>query len=119
MPKKYIEKVGDAEYKKHPIGCGPYKFVEFKPGIVFVGEAFENYWRKVPKVKRLEIYSVTERSTRYAMAKRGEVDWALSMTDVFYERVKKDPTLRMLTGVSPNHHYLIYGCTVGPQIALV
>ena len=93
VPKKYIEKVGDAEYKRHPVGCGPYKFVEFKPGIVFVGEAFENYWRKVPKVKRLEIYSVTERSTRYAMVKRGEVDWALSMTDVFYERVKKDPDL--------------------------
>ncbi len=27
VPKKYVEKVGDAEYKRHPIGCGPYKFV--------------------------------------------------------------------------------------------
>ncbi len=23
VPKKYVEKVGDAEFKKHPIGCGP------------------------------------------------------------------------------------------------
>jgi peptide/nickel transport system substrate-binding protein len=29
VPKKYIEKVGEAGYKKHPVGCGPYKFVEF------------------------------------------------------------------------------------------
>jgi len=91
VPKKYVEKVGDAEYKRHPIGCGPYKFVEFKAGIVLVGEAFENYWRKAPNVKRFELYSVTERSTRYAMAKRGEVDFATSMTDVFYERAEKGP----------------------------
>jgi len=40
------------------------------------------------------------------MVKRGEVDWAASMTEVFYERVKKDPTFRMLTGISPNHYIL-------------
>jgi peptide/nickel transport system substrate-binding protein len=83
VPKKYIEKVGDAEFKKHPIGCGPYQFVEFTAGQRVVGEAFEGFWRKVPKVKRLEIYSVTEMSTRYAMANRGELDWAVSLVDVF------------------------------------
>lgn len=106
VPKKHIEKMGDAEYKKHPIGCGPYKFVEFKPGIIFVGEAFENYWRKVPNIKRVEIHSVTERSTRFAMVKNGEFDYALSMIDVFYERVKKDSSLRMVTGPSPNYNIL-------------
>ncbi|HKB26842.1 MAG TPA: ABC transporter substrate-binding protein, partial [Methylomirabilota bacterium] len=27
VPKKYVEKVGDDGFKKHPIGLGPYKFV--------------------------------------------------------------------------------------------
>lgn len=107
VPKKYIEKVGNAEYKKSPVGCGPYKLVEFKPGVKIVAAAFEEFWRKTPQVKRLEIFSVTEISTRYAMVKRGELDWALSMVDVFYERVKKDPTLRMETGLSPNI-FIIY-----------
>jgi len=31
-PKKYIEKVGEAEYKKKPIGCGPYRFGNLWPG---------------------------------------------------------------------------------------
>jgi peptide/nickel transport system substrate-binding protein len=31
VPKKYVEKVGDEGYKKHPIGAGPYKFVSFTP----------------------------------------------------------------------------------------
>ena len=32
VPKKYVEKVGDDGFKKHPIGAGPYKFVSFTPG---------------------------------------------------------------------------------------
>lgn len=60
VPKKYVEKVGDAEFKRNPVGAGPYKFVEFKAGIRLVGEAFEEYWRKVPNIKRMEFYFITE-----------------------------------------------------------
>jgi peptide/nickel transport system substrate-binding protein len=48
VPKKYIEKVGDEGFRKHPIGLGPYKFVSYTPGIELVMEAVEGYWRKVP-----------------------------------------------------------------------
>ena len=44
-PKKYVEKVGDAGFKKHPVGAGPYKFVEHVPGVKLVGEAFEDIFR--------------------------------------------------------------------------
>jgi peptide/nickel transport system substrate-binding protein len=101
VPKKYIEKVGDAEYKNNPIGCGPYKFIEYKPDGRIVGEAFENYWRKKPNIKRMEFNIVRETSTRYAMLKRGEIDIATLMTDMFFDRVKKDPELRLVTPESP------------------
>jgi peptide/nickel transport system substrate-binding protein len=97
LPKKYIQKVGDEAYKKAPVGCGPYKFVEFKPGVRIVGEAFEGFWRKVPNIKRLEYYMVIAPETRYAMIKKGEVDYATRMADTFYDTVKKDPNLRVLT----------------------
>jgi len=67
VPKKYVEKVGDAGFKKNPVGCGPYRFVEFKPGMRVVGEAFEEYWRKVPHIKRIELNTVSEPATRLAM----------------------------------------------------
>ena len=95
VPKKYIEKVGDAGYKKHPIGCSTYKFVEFSAGVRLTGEAFEGYWRKVPHIKRMEFYIITEIATRYSMLKRGEVDEATLMIDVFYKRVKQDPELKV------------------------
>src|SRR5918997_1522035 len=73
-PKNYFEKVGPDGFKQHPIGLGPYKFVSMKPGLELVMEANENYWRKVPSVKRIVFQSVPEATTRLATLKRGEVD---------------------------------------------
>jgi peptide/nickel transport system substrate-binding protein len=103
-PKKYIEKVGEAEYKKRPVGAGPYKVIEFVPGVKLVVEAFEEYWRKVPNIKRMEFFIVSEPATRVAMVRRGEVDIATLMQGIFYNDVKKDPNLRMLSPLSPAHH---------------
>ena len=33
MPKKYVEKVGEEGFKKAPIGAGPYRVINFMPGI--------------------------------------------------------------------------------------
>lgn len=101
VPKKYVEKVGDAEFKKRPIGCGPYKFVQFEAGRVLIGEAFEEYWRKTPSIKRMEFYIVSEPGTRLTMVKRGEADIATLMQGVFYESVKKDSSLKLLSPLSP------------------
>lgn len=101
VPKNYVEKVGDAEYRKRPIGCGPYRLVEFAPGVKLVAEAFEGYWRKMPHIKTMEFYSIIEPATRLAMIKRGEVDIASNMQGVLYWEVKKDPKLRLLPILSP------------------
>ncbi len=76
VPKKYVERVGDDGFKKHPIGLGPYRFVSSTPGVELVMEANESYWRKVPSLKRLVFKSVPDATTRLAMLKRGEVDVA-------------------------------------------
>jgi peptide/nickel transport system substrate-binding protein len=106
-PKKYIEEVGDAGFKRHPIGAGPYKFVEYVPGVRLIGEAFEEYWRKVPNIRRMEFYYIPERATRLAMVRRGEVDVATLLTDIAYQDAKKDPKVRLLEPQSPNR-WLIY-----------
>jgi peptide/nickel transport system substrate-binding protein len=100
VPKKVLEKEGEAGFKRHPIGCGPYKFVEFKPGVKLVVEAFEGYWRKVPAIKRIELLVIRDAATRLAMVRRGEADIATLMQGVFYEDAKKDPKIRLLTPLS-------------------
>src|SRR5439155_1368359 len=53
VPKKYVEKVGEDGFKKAPVGAGPYKFVSATSGVDVVLEAFDQYWRKRPNVRRL------------------------------------------------------------------
>ena len=101
VPKKYMEKVGEAGFRQKPVGAGPYKLVEFVPGVKLVVEAFEDYWRKVPNIKTLEFKLIRNRATRLAMVKRGEADISTLMTDILLEEVKKDPKLRVATPVSP------------------
>jgi peptide/nickel transport system substrate-binding protein len=95
VPKKYVEKVGDDGFKKHPIGAGPYKFVSFSPGVELVLEAFEGYWRKTPSVKRLVMKVIPDESTRLAALKGGEVDIAYSIRGELAEELQKTPGLTL------------------------
>jgi peptide/nickel transport system substrate-binding protein len=95
VPKKYVEKVGDDGFKKHPIGLGPYRFVSHTPGIELIMEANENYWRKMPSVKRLVFKSVPESTTRLAMLKRGEVDVAYLLDAPQALELKRDPNFKV------------------------
>jgi len=79
VPEKYVTQVGDAGFKKAPIGAGPYKFVSFTPGTELVMEAFDQYWRGVPKIKRIVMKVIPDEATRLTALKRGEVDIAYSV----------------------------------------
>ena len=115
VPKKYIEKVGDSGFRKHPIGCGPYKFVEFISGVKLVGEAFEDFWRKVPHIKRIESYIITEPGSRLIMLKRGEVDIATAISGIYLEDVKKDPKLRLIAVQSPAYWFIYIASQWDPK----
>ena len=80
VPRKYVEKVGDEGFKKHPIGAGPYRFVSYAPGVELVLEAVDHYWRKSPQVKRLVFKTIPDPSTRLVALKRGEIDVTYWMT---------------------------------------
>ncbi|MGH8066924.1 MAG: ABC transporter substrate-binding protein [Candidatus Entotheonellia bacterium] len=100
VPKKYVERVGDDGFKKHPIGLGPYKFVGFQAGTDLIVEANEPYWRKTPTIKRLIFKGVPDRSTRLAMVKTGEADIGFLMTGPEAIETQRDPKLKLATTFS-------------------
>src|SRR4030081_1532581 len=69
----YIEKVGEEEFRKKPIGSGPWKFVRNVPGdrIEFTAVTTP-HWRGRPNFKDLTLLLVPEESTRVAMVRTGE-----------------------------------------------
>lgn len=103
VPRKYVEKVGAEGFKKAPIGAGPYRFVSFTPGLELVLEAFEQYWRKPPAVKRLVLKVIPDEATRLAALKRGEVDIAYSVRSELAEELRRTPglTLKPTVGSAP------------------
>jgi len=102
VPRKYVEKVGDEAFKKSPIGAGPYKFVSFTPGIELVFEAFDQYWRKPPSVKRLIFKVIPDETTRLAALKRGEVDIVYSIRGELAEELRRTPGLTLKPGELKN-----------------
>ena len=99
VPKKYVEKVGDDGFKKAPVGAGPYKFVSFNPGVELVFEAFDQYWRKAPSVKKLIFKVIPEETTRLAALKRGEVDIAYSIRGELAEELRNTKGLTLKPAV--------------------
>ena len=91
VPKKYVEKVGDEGFKKHPIGAGPYKFVSFTPGVELVLEAFDGTGARPRASSASCSRSIPEESTRLAALKRGEVDIAYSIRGELAEEVLHTP----------------------------
>jgi peptide/nickel transport system substrate-binding protein len=108
VPKKYVEKVGEEGFKKHPIGAGPYRFVSFNPGVELVLEAFDGYWRKTPTVKQLNFKVVTDIATRLAMLKRGEADIAYSVRGPLAEELRRTPGLTLMPTYPSGTFWLVF-----------
>ena len=89
-------------------GPGPYKFVSFTPGVELVLEANEQYWRKVPSVKRLVFKSVPDEATRLAMLKRGEADIAYSIRGALAEDLQRTPGLTLKPNYPPGTFWLVF-----------
>ena len=61
----------------HPVGTGPFEFVEWKPAEYLKVKKFDGYWKKgYPKVDTLTFRTVTDNNTRAAVVQTGEAQFA-------------------------------------------
>jgi len=95
VPPKYVEEVGQEYFAQHPIGTGPYKFVEWNKGSSVVLEANEEYWGGSPTVKKVTFRSIPEASTRVAALLNGEVDIITAVPPEFRDRIATSGTARL------------------------
>jgi peptide/nickel transport system substrate-binding protein len=115
VPKKYVEKVGEDGFKKAPIGAGPYRFVSFTPGVELVLEAFDQYWRKAPNVKRLVFKVIPDDTTRVAALKRGEVDIAYAIWGALAEEVRRTQSLALKATLVPTPFWVYFADQWDPK----
>jgi peptide/nickel transport system substrate-binding protein len=81
IPNEYMEKVGLDGFQQHPIGTGPFMFVEWVKGDHITYQANPNYWREgQPRVEKVIFRFITESSTRVAALTADEIDLTKRLT---------------------------------------
>jgi len=62
------------DFNRHPIGTGPYKFVEWKTDQKIVLEANPDYWEGKPHIKRFVMRIIPDQSAGFLSLLKGETD---------------------------------------------
>jgi peptide/nickel transport system substrate-binding protein len=65
-------------YKNHPIGCGPYKVVDYTPDDRIVLEAFDQWHGGAPKIKKVVVRFIPDATTRVLELRRGTVNFEVN-----------------------------------------
>lgn len=79
-PKHLLEKENPAtihlsNFWSAPVGNGPYKFVELRPGEYSIWERYDGFYGKKPRIAKIEIRNVLDRNTLIPGCQAGEFDY--------------------------------------------
>lgn len=114
VPKHYLEEVGTEGFVAHPIGTGPFKFVEGSLDDQIVMESFDDYWGGAPtlepvgpaQVDRVIFRVVPESSTRVAALLAGELDIIQEVPADAVSRLEGDDSVVVHSAPSTNPFWL-------------
>ena len=96
------------ELNDHPVGTGPFKFVEWKQTDYLKVEKFGGYWKPgYPKVDGIIWKPVVDNNTRAAILQTGEAQFAFRMPPEQIAMLKTKPELEVLTGPSLYQRFLM------------
>jgi peptide/nickel transport system substrate-binding protein len=103
-----MEKFG-ADIGLHPVGTGPFKFVEWVPGQQVVLERNPEYWDKtrVPKIDRLIFRPIVNPQSRVAALEAGEVDIIVSPPPQALEALRANPAFNVAEFEAQHTWYLV------------
>ena len=96
-----------SEFSRRPLGCGPFRFREWKSDQYIVLERFEDYWEGLPNYKRYTFRIVPDLLTQEMEFYAGTVD-SYGVQPHQVERLSKDPTYQSFTGLSFGYTYIGY-----------
>lgn len=101
FPPKYAQSVGADGFARQPVGTGPFRLAEWRPGEIIVLEAFENYWNKdpniaptVPKIKAVRQRIIPEDQTRIAALQTREVAMIVNVPEQSAARLASQPGIK-------------------------
>jgi peptide/nickel transport system substrate-binding protein len=108
-----VRKVGDQDFGQHPVGSGPFRFVEWVPNDRVVLERNPDYAWPSPifqhqgpaYLERLVFRIVPEPSTRVSSLQAGEVQVTTAVSPQDFQRLAHDPRFKPIVGLAPGSPY--------------
>jgi len=95
-----------AEIPSRPIGTGPYRFVEWRPGQAVVLAKNENYWAYEPQFERLILKTTPENTVRRLELQSGDVDGIDGVQPAEAFALARNPDFTLYRAPSMNVGYL-------------
>jgi ABC-type transport system substrate-binding protein len=99
------EKWGEEAFK-HPVGTGPFKFVEWVKDDHITLEANNDYWRTIPKLDKIIFRVIEDPSARLLAIQAGEIHGMEYPDPASFDLIKADTDLQLLTQSGMNVGYL-------------
>jgi glutathione transport system substrate-binding protein len=91
----------------HPVGTGPFEFVEWKQTDHLKGKKFNGYWKKgLPKIDTITWTPVVDNNTRSAMMQTGEANFTFPVRYEQAELLKAKSNIELSGTPSIVHRYL-------------
>ncbi|MCF6179913.1 MAG: peptide-binding protein [Geopsychrobacter sp.] len=109
LPKHLLEghKITESKLARHPVGSGPYRFVEWQGGEKIVLEENPDYFLGRPYIKRLVFRIIPDTSTQFLELQTGGLDF-MSLSPLQYDRQTDTPAFKRLF---KKYQYLSFGYT--------
>src|SRR5262249_56836512 len=108
LPPRYYREKEMPYLQKNPVGSGPFKFVRWVKDDRIELEANEQYWRGVPRIKRLAFKPIPDDAVRVAALQNGEVDIAVNIPPHLAGLIANHPKLFLSTAPSTRTIQLLY-----------
>jgi ABC-type transport system substrate-binding protein len=77
-----------------PVGAGPFKLDEFKPGQSLTYSANEQYHFGKPQISRMFLPIIKDEVAAGSALKAGQIDWKYSISGDVYGTLENDPNLK-------------------------
>jgi peptide/nickel transport system substrate-binding protein len=84
-------------FPTNPVGTGPMKFAEYRPGQHVVMQAHPGYWGRKPDFTQMRFRFIPENGTRMAALEAGEVMVVNNVPPDQIPRLRANPNLRVIT----------------------
>ncbi|GGE07188.1 ABC transporter substrate-binding protein [Marinithermofilum abyssi] len=111
---KAVEK-DPAEFARHPVGTGPFKFESWKKGDSISVVKNENYWQKgLPKLDKIIFKSIPDNSARLTALQSGDIDLMDGLNPDDAKTVEQNDQLQLFKRPPMNVGYLAFNMEKKP-----